>query len=123
MFSWYKYLIVIKFSFYPPRLRGNLFLIAPFPDRCVLVPFEYAAPIWHPYNETQTAKVDMVQGTASRWTCRRWRNSSSVGDMLDELQWPSLESRRERSSLTFFYNIHSGTLSLDKKVQVGKDQE
>ena len=75
---------------------------------------EYAAPIWHPYNETQTAKVEKVQKTAARWTCRRWRNSSSVGDMLDELEWPSLQSRRERSSLTFFYKIHSGTVSLDK---------
>ena len=74
---------------------------------------EYAAPIWHPYNETQTAKVEKVQRTAVRWTCRRWRNTS-VGDMLDELQWPSLESRRERSSLTFFYKIHSGIVSLDK---------
>ena len=42
------------------------------------------------------------------WTC------SSVGDMLDELEWPSLETRREQSSLTFFYKIHSSTVSLDK---------
>ena len=39
MFSWYKYLIVsLDFSnlgFW----RGNLFVIAPFPDRCLLVPF------------------------------------------------------------------------------------
>ena len=75
---------------------------------------EYAAPIWHPYNETQTAKLEKVQKTADRWTCRRWRNSSSVGDMLDELEWPSLQSHREQSSLTFFYKIHSGTVSLDK---------
>ena len=34
--------------------------------------------------------------------------------MLDELEWPSLETRREPSSLTFFYKIHSGTVSLDK---------
>ena len=50
----------------------------------------------------------------ARWTCRRWRNTSSVGDMLDELEWPSLETRREQSSLTFFYKIHSDTVSLDK---------
>ena len=75
---------------------------------------EYAAPIWHPYNETQTAKVEKVQKTAARWTCWRWRNSSSVGDMLDELEWPSLQFGRERSSLTFFYKIHFGTVSLDK---------
>ena len=33
--------------------------------------------------------------------------------MLDDLEWPSLETRREQSSLTF-YKIHSGTVSLDK---------
>ena len=46
--------------------------------------------------------------------CRRLRNTSSVSDVLDELEWPSLESRRERSSLTFFFKVHSGTVSLDK---------
>ena len=55
-----------------------------------------------------------MQRTAARWTCRRLRNTSSVGDMLDELEWPSLEARREQSFLTFFYKIHSGTVSLDK---------
>ena len=34
--------------------------------------------------------------------------------MLDELEWPSLEARREQSSETFFYKIHSGKVSLDK---------
>ena len=38
----------------------------------------------------------------------------SVGDMLDEFECPSLETHREQSSLTFFYKIHSGTVSLDK---------
>ena len=75
---------------------------------------EYAAPIWHPSHDTQIAQVEKVQRTAARWTCRRWRNTSSVGDMLDELEWPSLEDRREQASLAFFYKIHSGTVSLDK---------
>ena len=59
---------------------------------------EYAAPIWHPYHETQIGQVEKVQSTAAGWTCRRWRNTSIVGDMLDELEWPSLETRREQSS-------------------------
>ena len=75
---------------------------------------EYATPIWNPYHKLQIQKVEKVQRTAARWTCRRWRNTSSVGDMLDELEWPSLEARRGQSSLTFFYKIHSGTVSLDK---------
>ena len=47
---------------------------------------EYAAPIWHPYRETEIGQVEKVQRTAARWTCRRWRNTSSVGDMLDDLE-------------------------------------
>ncbi|MCG8116962.1 MAG: reverse transcriptase domain-containing protein, partial [Candidatus Thiodiazotropha endolucinida] len=46
---------------------------------------EYASPIWHPYVKTQIQQVEKVQRTAARWTCRRWRNRSSVGDMLNEL--------------------------------------
>ena len=36
MFSWYQYLIVFPTSVF---LSGNLFLIAPFPDLCLLVHF------------------------------------------------------------------------------------
>ena len=34
--------------------------------------------------------------------------------MLDELEWPSLYTCREQSSLTFFNKVQSGTVSLDK---------
>ena len=75
---------------------------------------EYAAPILNPYHKFQIQEVEKVQRTVAWWTCRRWRNPSSVGDMLDELEWPSLEARREQSSLTFYYKIPSGTVSLKK---------
>ena len=38
MFSWYKYIIVSLFFSRLGFWSGNLFLIAPFPDRCLLVP-------------------------------------------------------------------------------------
>ena len=40
MFSWYKYLIVSLFFSHLGFWSGNLFLIAPFPDLCLLVPFD-----------------------------------------------------------------------------------
>ena len=52
--------------------------------------------------------------TAARWTCRRWRNTSSVGEMLDELDWPSLEARRDQSYLLLFHKIHCGAVSIEK---------
>ena len=37
--SWYKYLIVSLVFSHLGFCSGNLFLIAPFPDLCLLVPF------------------------------------------------------------------------------------
>ena len=39
MFSWYQYLIVSLIFSHLGFWSGNLFLIAPFPDLCLLVPF------------------------------------------------------------------------------------
>ena len=39
MFSWYQYLIVGLVFSHLGFWSGNLFLIAPFPDLCLLVPF------------------------------------------------------------------------------------
>ena len=44
----------------------------------------------------------------------RWRNTSSVGEMLDELEWPSLEARRDRSSILLFHKIYCGAVSIEK---------
>ena len=46
---------------------------------------QYAALIWSPYSKLQINQVVKVRRTAARWTCRRWRNTSSVSEMLDEL--------------------------------------
>ena len=49
----------------------------------------------------------------ARWTCRGWRNTSSVGEMIDELEWPSLEAPRDQSSLLLFHKIHCGAVSIE----------
>ena len=59
-------------------------------------------------------QIERVRRTAARWTCRRWQNTSSVGEMLDELEWPSLDTRRDRSSLLLFHKIHCGAVSIEK---------
>ena len=75
---------------------------------------EYASPVWKPYSKSQVYQLEEVQRTAGRWTCRRWRNISHVSDMLNELEWPTLEDRREQASLAFFHKIHSGTVAIEK---------
>ena len=62
---------------------------------------EYAAPIWHPHNDTETEKMEKVQKKAARWTCRRWMNSS-VNDMLDDHGGPQGEVFLNYTSFTRF---------------------
>ena len=42
---------------------------------------EYASPIWSPYSKLQIYQAEKVQRIAAPWTCRRWRNTSSVGEI------------------------------------------
>ena len=75
---------------------------------------EYAAHIWSPHSKLQINQIEKVKRTATCWTCRRWRNRSSYGKLLDELEWPSLEARRDQSSLLLFHKIHCGAVSIEK---------
>ena len=59
-------------------------------------------------------QLDKMQRTAAHWSCRRWRNASHVDNLLDELQWPTLEAQREQASLAFFHKIHYGLVDIDK---------
>ena len=64
---------------------------------------ENAVPVWSPYSKLQINQVEKVQRTAACWTCRRWRNTSCIKEMLDELEWPSLKARRDQFSLLLFH--------------------
>ena len=74
---------------------------------------EYAARVWSPYLKFQINQIEKVQRTVARWTCRRWRNMSSVTKMLNELEWPSIEARMDQSSQLLFHKIHYGAMSIE----------
>ena len=38
---------------------------------------EYAVPIWNPHHQTEISSIKRDQRTATRRTCRRWRNQSA----------------------------------------------
>ena len=60
---------------------------------------EYAATIWHPYTDSLTKKLEMVQRRAARYTLHRYRRTSSVGAMLEELKWkPCLKEEESQVS-------------------------
>ena len=56
----------------------------------------------------QKAQIEMVQRRAARFVTSRYRNTSSVTDMLDYLGWESHETRRSKLRLIVFYKIVHG---------------
>ena len=50
-------------------------------------------------------KDEIVQRRAVRYATNRYRNSSSVGSMLEESDWESLENRRVKLQLTKLLTI------------------
>jgi hypothetical protein len=76
---------------------------------------EYATTVWDPYTKDNIRKVEMVQRRAARFTLNRYRNRSSVSDMIEELGWQSLEVRREHQRLMMLYKIRNGLVAVDGK--------
>ena len=66
---------------------------------------EYASAVWDSHTRTQINQIEKVQRRAARYVTNRYHNTSSVTDMLQNLNWPSLEIRRTRVRLIMFYKI------------------
>ena len=66
---------------------------------------EYASSAWDPHSIDHTHKIEMIQRRAARWVLRDYSPLSSVSNMLDRLEWQTLEHRRSCARLTLFYKI------------------
>ena len=60
--SWYKYLIVSLVFSHLGFWSGNLFLIAPFPDLCLLVPFFSLALVLIPFCQLSFSNLGFWNG-------------------------------------------------------------
>ena len=67
---------------------------------------EYCSSVWDPHTQESIGKLEAIQRRAARYVMRRYHNTSSVSEMLDELQWPKLEDRRRTARLSMMYKIH-----------------
>ena len=74
---------------------------------------EYCPTIWDPYHAKYIYKIEMVQRRAARYVLRRYRNQSSVSDMLKELGWDPLADRRMKQRLIMMYKIRNHLVAID----------
>ena len=63
---------------------------------------EYASAVWDPYQQYLINNMEMIQRQAARWVKQDYRLTSSISDMINNLQWTSLQKRRMYSRLTIF---------------------
>ena len=66
-----------------------------------------------PYTATNIQQLESVQRRAARFTMSRYRRTSSVGAMLEELNWEPLASRRRTARLVLFHKIHYGLVAVN----------
>ena len=74
---------------------------------------EYGSSVWNPYTDTLTNKIEAVQRRAARFVLQRYRRTSSVGNMIGELDWQSLEERRRVASLMMFFKVHNNLVATE----------
>ena len=66
---------------------------------------EYSSCVWDPPTTNQINQLEKVQRRAGRFVCGRFHNTSSVTEMLEDLDWPLLQVRRLRRRLIMFYKL------------------
>jgi hypothetical protein len=58
-----------------------------------------------PHHRQSIQKLEMTQRRAARYITNKYTTTSSVNEMLQQLKWETLESRRTKIQLTMFYKI------------------
>ena len=67
---------------------------------------EYAAPIWDPYQTTDMKKFDKIQRHGARFVTRNYSRSTWGEQIVKDLKWEDLSTRRYHSRLILFYHIN-----------------
>ena len=74
---------------------------------------EYCCSVWNPHKGVDENKIEMIQRRAARYVTNRYHNTSSVTEMLDDLGWETLKTRRVKAQLTMFYKIDNNLVDIN----------
>jgi hypothetical protein len=72
----------------------------------------YAAGVIDPYTDKNINKMNRVQRRAARFVSNNYNWRESVSDMLDTLDWDTLEQRRETTRLILFKQMLEGDIAI-----------
>jgi hypothetical protein len=73
---------------------------------------EYCGVVWDPYTQTNIQELEKVQRRAARYVFSDYRRTVSVTEMLQQLQWRSLQERRAQAKATMMFRILNNLVAL-----------
>ena len=83
----------------------------------ILPILEYCSPIWDPYHHKSIHKIEMIHVQHQpTWfvLSQPWNTHHrySITELLQNLEWPSLQVRRKQGRLIFFFKILNGLICI-----------
>ena len=76
---------------------------------------EYASAAWDPFLKKDISALEMVQSKAARFCSQNYDRYASVTDMIKDLGWATLETRRRQARLTLMYKLTHGLIDIDTR--------
>ena len=66
---------------------------------------EYASTVWDPHTATDINQLEAVQRRAARFVKGDYKTTSSASQMINQLNWSTLQHRRSNAKLVMVYRI------------------
>ena len=82
---------------------------------------EYCSPLWDPHNKNLKQKIEDVQGRSARLVFNKYKygprypHAMTPSEMIQQLQWTSMETRRHWARLVLFYKMINNMVKMSHK--------
>ena len=73
---------------------------------------EYSSTVWDPHTEKEISQIEKIQRNAARFVKNNYSRHSSVTQMMHDLKWKPLESRRRENRLVLLYKIINNLVAI-----------
>ncbi len=67
---------------------------------------EYASCAWDPHTDSHINQIEMIQHRAVRFILNQYSWQESITEMINTLNFDTLQSRRKNARLCLFFKIH-----------------
>ena len=86
---------------------------------CIYIPSTTEAGIasaaWDPFLKKDISALERVKRKAALFCSQNYDRYASVTDMIKDLGWATLETRRRQSRLTLMYKLTHGRIDIDTR--------